>query len=136
MFDDNDDETCNKVGFKSPPVHSRWPKGTSGNPSGKRKNLTILDMPKNVKEVFLKKVTVHDGKKVRRVPKIAALLEKKLNDAFNDQSGRALGQVLKLAREFRIFQLVEKREIDLSNLTPEERELCREAAELAFKKLR
>lgn len=43
MDDDgtNDDQ---KVGYCQPPKHSQWPKGTSGNPSGKRKRAeTILE---------------------------------------------------------------------------------------------
>jgi hypothetical protein len=134
--DDDKDKKPSKVGYKKPPVHSRWPKGRSGNPSGKRKKLTLLDINKDVQGIYLKKVRVHRGNKAVYVPKLLALIEKKVNEAFDDQSGRLLAPVLKLAREFGVFQFVDKRELDLSVLTPEEREIWSQAAELAYRCLR
>jgi len=135
MFDETDKKR-DKVGYKKPPVHSRWPKGKSGNPSGKRKKLTPLDMHKGVQEIYLRKVQAKRGSKAVYVPKLLALIEQKLNEAFKDQSGRLLVPVLKLARDFGVFHFVEKREFDLSALTPEEREIWSQAAELAYRVLR
>jgi hypothetical protein len=136
MSDNRDDEKPNKVGYKKPPVHSRWRKGKSGNPSGQRKKFVLLDMGKIVHDVFLRKVPVREGRKVRRQPKIAALVEQKLNESFNDSNGRLFTAVMRLAHEFQIFKFVEKHEVDLSRLTPEEREVLREAGALYIKAMR
>jgi hypothetical protein len=128
----NKDNKPRKVGFKCPPEHSRWKPGQSGNPSGLKKKLNLLNMEKVIMDVFLKKVVVRDGKKARRVPKVAALLEKWLNAAF--QAARALNAIFRFAERYGALQYIEDvPAIDLSRLTPEEQAIVSEAGQLAIK---
>jgi hypothetical protein len=63
------------VGYCSPPAHTRWQKGQSGNmqgrPKGSRNTYSLLNMIAN-KEV---KVTQPDGKTIKISKKSAALMQ-------------------------------------------------------------
>lgn len=112
-----------EVGYGKPPLHTRFKKGRSGNKAGSRKKLTVLDIRQQVQDIFIAPVLVRDGKKTRRPPKIIALIEQKLNEAFKDPNGRSLPKLLQLAQQFQIFNIKKVRKIDFSALTDEEREL-------------
>jgi len=68
------------VGYCRPPVHSRWKKGQSGNPSGRKKgspNLkTLLD--KELSE----KIMVHDSDGSRFISKGTAMMKAMVNKAI------------------------------------------------------
>jgi hypothetical protein len=61
-----------KVGYGSPPVHSRFKKGQSGNPSGRAKG------SQNLKTIFNKvlreEVSLREGSEVRKVTKAEAVV--------------------------------------------------------------
>jgi uncharacterized protein DUF5681 len=80
-------------GYGKPPLHSRWPKGTSGNPRGRPKGstnyLTIL------RRVLGQKVTLREGGKQRRITKIEAAMTQLLNKAAQGDS-RAFQAILKV----------------------------------------
>jgi hypothetical protein len=67
------------VGYKKPPVHSRFQKGKSGNPRGRPKGstnyLTLL------RRVLDQKVTVSEDGKSRQITKIEAAMTQLLNNA-------------------------------------------------------
>jgi len=67
------------VGYKKPPVHSRFQKGRSGNPRGRPKGsanyLTLL------RRVLGQKVTVSEDGKSRQITKIEAAMIQLLNNA-------------------------------------------------------
>jgi hypothetical protein len=68
------------VGYGKPPVHSRFPKGKSGNPKGRPwayKNMSAL-----LNEVLSQCITVSEGGKRKRMPKRKALFTQLVNKAL------------------------------------------------------
>lgn len=63
----------NPVGYKSPPEHTRWKKGQSGNPAGRRKGQRNLktDLVDELGEV----IQISEGGIPRRMTKQRALLK-------------------------------------------------------------
>src|SRR5829696_4062755 len=63
----SDEHSDYEVGYKKPPVHTRFQKGKSGNPRGRPKGsanyLTLL------RRVLAQKVTISDGGNTRKIPK-------------------------------------------------------------------
>lgn len=81
------------VGYKNPPQHSRFQKGRSGNPSGRRK-ATRETGHNDLDAVMSRPMTISlDGKKVR-VTARQALYQKLLAMAFNNDL-RAIALLLK-----------------------------------------
>lgn len=62
-----------KVGYKSPPQHSRWAKGTSGNPRGRPKGSGnfLTDLSAELGETIL----ITEGGKQKRITKRRALIK-------------------------------------------------------------
>lgn len=62
-----------KVGYGSPPEHTRWTKGQSGNPSGRPKR------PKKIEEDVLaelgERITINEGGRSRKITKQRALIK-------------------------------------------------------------
>ena len=61
------------IGYKRPPVKSRWKKGQSGNPSGRKPGALNLrtDLVAELKEV----IQINEGGSARRITKQRALLK-------------------------------------------------------------
>lgn len=108
------------VGYKKPPLHSRFKKGVSGNPKGKQKNTQPRDMLKTVQDVFLREISIREGDQTRDVPKVIALIEKILADALRGDP-RAKALAYQMANVFGVFRIKDKTTLDLSMLTSEER---------------
>ena len=67
------------VGYKNPPMHTRWPKGTSGNPSGRKrgsKNWKTL-----FEEAMAAKIAVNEDGRRRRVSKEGSMFIQLANQA-------------------------------------------------------
>jgi DNA segregation ATPase FtsK/SpoIIIE-like protein len=116
-----------RVGYKHPPLHSRFKKGQSGNPSGKRKTESGgLDIRSLVQDTFLTKVKVREaGKKTKRMPKIVALIKQKQQEAVKD--AQAFRDILRIGEKFGVFNLNRKPKMKPSNMTPEQREAAAKA---------
>ena len=105
MSDDQDPKE-RKVGYKNPPVESRFKPGQSGNPSGRpKKKLTPM-------EAFFaeldKPIVVKEGGKKRRMTREQALLMKTYSDAMaGDPSSRRI-----------VYSIIERRSTSAAAAVP------------------
>jgi hypothetical protein len=88
--------TEGKVGYKRPPVKSRFRKGQSGNPHGRRKGQR--NMGPVLAEVLRQTVTVKQEGKSQRMSKGEALIQMLLSKALNGDS-RTIKAMLDLAQK-------------------------------------
>lgn len=112
------------VGYKRPPVHSQFKPGVSGNPRGRRKGYS--NIKEEIQQVYLRKLTVQDGLKKQRIPKIVLLYNAILNEGLKGNKAAVL-LAAKMAERFGVYDVQDKPVPDLSMLTKEEREQCSRA---------
>jgi uncharacterized protein DUF5681 len=90
-----------KVGYGSPPVHSRFKKGESGNPSGRAKG------SQNLKTIFNKilgeQISLKEGSEVRKVSKGEALVRGMVVGALKGDQ-RNLAMLFRFAEQTGQFQ--------------------------------
>lgn len=76
-----------KVGYKNPPKDTRFKKGQSGNPAGRKKK----PIPKSLHEAKMLEladsVTLKENGKVAKMPKYALLAKAIINDAIKNEKG-------------------------------------------------
>lgn len=102
MNGSDDSEKDEMVGYRRPPVATRFQKGKSGNPTGrpkKRKSIGTI-----IRDASLRKIKVHEGNRVRSIPKIQAAYEVALNKACKGDL-RAFTKVIDVATKFGVFEL-------------------------------
>src|ERR1700682_3726735 len=93
-----------KVGYKSPPQHSRFQPGSSGNPSGKQK--AVRNLGSDVKRTLEVPVRLNEQGRARRVStQEAALL--RLREKALKGDARSIVQILELAKIFNNSTAVE-----------------------------
>jgi hypothetical protein len=92
-----------EIGYAKPPVHTRFQKGESGNPRGKKKGHKGLKGA--VSAVFQEKVAIRTARGVKKVTKLDALVQKLMNDALTGD-GRAVMHIVRLAKEAGLTQEV------------------------------
>src|ERR1700745_1498220 len=61
-------QDSNPVGYDKPPVHTRFRKGKSGNPTGKRKRGEAAPAEALIWQEVHRLVTVREGDKITRMP--------------------------------------------------------------------
>ena len=74
------------VGYGRPPVHSRFPKGKSGNPGGRPRGRTPARLSKLVMDELFHPVTVREGDKVFPLPAITAVVRQTVRQALKGSS--------------------------------------------------
>src|SRR5215213_10108213 len=88
--------SANAIGYKNPPVHSRFKPGQSGNPSGRAKG------SQNLKTLFHKilkeEVSLREGSDVRKVTKAEAVMRGLVIGALKGDT-RSLGTLFRLAEQ-------------------------------------
>ncbi|WP_457940332.1 DUF5681 domain-containing protein [Mesorhizobium sp. 10J20-29] len=95
MSDQSDDDpsTNDKIGYRKPPNHTRFKKGQSGNPKGRKPRVTNAS---TLLQIELDKlIVVRDGNKERQITKREAFMTSLVNDAINNKP-RARSDLLKL----------------------------------------
>jgi hypothetical protein len=78
MSPDTTDETY-QVGYAKPPLHSRFQKGQSGNPAGRKKGVRSLNQ--EVSDALNEKVAVNQNGRRRTITKLRAALTQAFNKA-------------------------------------------------------
>jgi hypothetical protein len=103
--DDADDERLNGanylVGYRRPPVHTRFKPGQSGNPSGRVKG------SKNLKTLFHQilneQISLQDGTQTKKVTKAEALMRRLIIGAMKGDS-RSLMTLMRIAEQTGEFE--------------------------------
>src|SRR6266550_3565627 len=90
-------EDAFKVGYKSPPQHSRFQPGRSGNPRGRQKG--VRNLGSDVKRTLETPVRLNEQGKARRVSTQEAALLRLREKALNG-AARSLDRLLQLAQMF------------------------------------
>src|SRR5271154_5238871 len=77
------------VGYKQPPLHSRFKEGKSGNPRGRRKG--SFSLRERMRRAALAQVTVTENGKRKKISKLDAAIQQQVNKAASGD-----GQAFKL----------------------------------------
>jgi hypothetical protein len=115
-----------KVGYRRPPLHSRFEAGTSGNPKGRPKQSKPRNIREDLQQVYLQEISVGDGGLKRRMSAVVVLYEKLLRDALKGDA-KAATLAVRLAGELGVMHIKDKPVVDFSGLTSEERETLNKA---------
>jgi hypothetical protein len=84
MSDDSLDDKYERVGYGKPPKHTRFKKGQSGNPKGRKprsRNTSTL-----LREELESIIEVHEGGRTKRLTKREALIKTLVNDAITGKN--------------------------------------------------
>ena len=69
------------VGYRKPPLHSRFRKGQSGNPTGKRRQGEAERAQALIWEEAFRPLTVREGDRVTRMPALQAVIRSQIASA-------------------------------------------------------
>jgi hypothetical protein len=94
--DSGDDDT---VGYKNPPKATRWQKGQSGNPKGRKPKEKVEDLRVMFDEILLETIPVTINGRSQQMSKFEALIERVRVEALRGEpkAVRALLQLSKSA---------------------------------------
>ena len=95
MSNDANDETY-AVGYRKPPLNSRFKTGQSGNPAGRKKGVRSLNQ--QVTDALNEKVAVNQNGRRSKVTKLEAALKQAFNKAAQGDP-KATKLMLDLARQ-------------------------------------
>ena len=97
----DEDEAPYAVGYRRPPVHTRFKPGVSGNPSGRAKG------SKNLKTLFHQilneQIALQDGNQSRKVSKAEAIMRRLIIGALKGDT-RSLVTLMRIAEQTGEFQ--------------------------------
>ena len=124
-----------QVGYGKPPLHTRFGKGISGNPTGKRRHNNLWDTNQFIMEEACRSVSVRDGDKIIKIPTIRAVLRSLFLSAVKG-NGPAQRAIIKLVPET-AAELSRLEMEKMSNLTDEElvESFDKMAKELGYRKI-
>lgn len=74
------------VGYKQPPQHTRFRKGQSGNPSGRRKAAPALDMMTLFDNVLAERITVTRKGRSQAVTKLEVIIRQTIDGALKGEA--------------------------------------------------
>ena len=112
----------NQVGYGRPPAGSRFKKGTSGNPRGRPKH--SKNMKTIIREALTAPVTVREGERTRRVPKIEGIVLRQVEAALKGDEKAAIA-ALKMAAQVELLE--ETAGAELLELSPQQNLIVSEA---------
>lgn len=99
-----------EVGYGKPPKHTRFKKGSSGNPKGRPKG--TKNLATDLQEELSEKLTLREGDRIAKVTKQRALLKALVAKALKGDS-KAAAVILKLVTEL-LGDEVETKEVPIS----------------------
>jgi hypothetical protein len=104
-----------RVGYGRPPRSSQFKPGETGNPSGRPKGRKSLSS--QVREEMTTTITVQEGQKRRKVPKIAGVVLRQIQSALkgNDRSAMA---VIQMARQLGVLHAMPPEPPEQAPLSP------------------
>jgi Family of unknown function (DUF5681) len=115
------------VGYGKPPVHSRFRKGQSGNPTGKRRHGEAERIQALIWKEAYRQLTLREGDKVTRMPALQAVLRSHIASAAkgNVSAQRAVVKLLQdseaATRALRTVGTASKKlKKDVNDITDEE----------------
>ena len=84
------------VGYGKPPIHSRFRKGQSGNPTGKRRRGAAERAEELIRQEAYRLLTIREGEKVTRMPALQAVFRSQIASAAkgNVSAQRAVVKVV------------------------------------------
>ena len=71
-------QDSNPVGYGRPPVHSRFRKGQSGNPTGQRRHGEAERARALIRQEAYRLLTIREGDKVTRMPALQAVIRSQI----------------------------------------------------------
>ena len=71
-------QDSNPVGYGKPPVHSRFRKGQSGNPTGKRRHGEAERVEALIRQEVYRLLTVREGDAVKKMPALQAVIRSQI----------------------------------------------------------
>jgi hypothetical protein len=92
----DDDQLRYAVGYRKPPLNSRFQKGRSGNPRGRRRG--TLNIATTLQKALSEAVTVNEAGKMRKMTKLDVAIRQQTNKAASGD-GQALKLLTQLQRE-------------------------------------
>jgi Family of unknown function (DUF5681) len=104
-----------QVGYGRPPTGSQFKKGTSGNPRGRPKH--SKNMKTIIREALTSPVTVREGERTRRVPKIEGIVLRQVEAALKGDEKAAIA-ALKMAAQVGLLE--ETAGAELLELSPQQ----------------
>lgn len=116
------DDPSQPVGYKNPPRHSRFQKGQSGNPSGRRKAKPRLSLIEELDKLLGEPIQIARNGRPEKISFVAALLRKTAENALK-------GDAKARQTMFDLLQRYERLEAETpSSLTNEQEEAVIAAA--------
>ena len=108
-MDDGDDEDAGEglngtdyaVGYKHPPLHTRFKPGVSGNPSGRRKDSKNFKTLLNA--ILNEQISLQEGSESRKITKAEAIMRRLIIGAMKGDS-RDLHALFRLAEQTGQFE--------------------------------
>jgi hypothetical protein len=119
-----------KVGYRKPPVHTRFRKGQSGNPGGRPRGMTAGRATALALKEAYRPVTVREGEKVLTLPAIQAVLRSQVALAAkgNGSAQRALIETVQAIERELVAQSMAKEKAEAHKSRPSDFEIARRIA--------
>ena len=84
------------VGYGRPPRETRWKKGTSGNPGGRKRGPSPQMLTDMMRDTLQKKITINGDGKEERITMLEAAVRRQVNDLVSGTAPQRLRTFIQL----------------------------------------